>query len=228
MHNYRYIDLSQTITPDIPFWPGDQSFKFCNVPESSGRKSLLMPQGCGTHIDSPMHFDREGADISSILINKLIGPACIIDIRKKVTTNADYAINFNDIAEWEEQFGKIQKNSIFIANTGWSKYWSNTEQYLNQDDRRVKHFPGFAPDAIEYLIHREILGIGIDTLSTDPGNSNDFPVHNLILSYGGFQIENLCNLDKLPSIGATVIAIPIKIKGAEEAPARVIACMQEN
>ena len=66
------------------------------------------------------------------------------------------------------------------------------------------------------------MGIGIDTLSPD-GSHMGFPVHKIILGAGLYILENLCRLDKLPAIGAKIMALPMKIKNGSEAPARVIA-----
>ena len=72
------------------------------------------------------------------------------------------------------------------------------------------------------LAEKNIVGIGIDTLSPD-GSNMSFPVHHKILGAGKYIIENLCHLEKLPAVGARVMALPLKIKNGSEAPCRVIA-----
>jgi len=220
--NYRYIDLSQSIQEGIPVWPGDQPYSLGKLSRKD-KKTLLMAQGCGTHIDAPVHFHKHGLDIASIPLKELIAPACVLDIREKVKDNADYMVNKYDIIDWENQYGQISENSIFLVHTGWAKFWNKKEQYLNFDNSNTMHFPGFSVNALEYLIAKNVNGLGIDTLSVDPGFSTDFPVHELMSSYGGFHIENLCNLESLPAVGAMIVALPLKLCYAEESPARVIA-----
>jgi len=86
------------------------------------------------------------------------------------------------------------------------------------------HFPGFSKESAEFLAkEREISGIGIDTLSLDPGNSTEFPVHKVMLGASKFQIENLANLEQLPERGAVIFALPINVRDGTQAEARVVA-----
>src|SRR5262249_52760821 len=110
------------------------------------------------------------------------------------------------------------------ANTGWHKRWDKPSEYRNSDNNGIMHFPGFAPSTIEFLLERNVSGIGIDTLSPD-GSNLDFPVHHLLLGAGKFIIENLTNLDELSPIGGYIIALPPKIKDATEANLRVVALL---
>ncbi|MEN6615658.1 MAG: cyclase family protein, partial [Syntrophorhabdus sp.] len=85
-------------------------------------------------------------------------------------------------------------------------------------------FPGFSPEAAEFLVkERSITGIAIDTPSIDYGKSQDFPVHRIICGADKLGLENVANLDKLPVTGSTLYVIPMSIKGASGAPARVFA-----
>ena len=90
------------------------------------------------------------------------------------------------------------------------------------------HFPGFSKEAAELLIERDVAGIGIDTFSPDPGISTDLSVHHSMLQHNKYLIENLTNLDQLPSAGAFICALPIKITAGPEASARVIAFVPKD
>jgi kynurenine formamidase len=70
--------------------------------------------------------------------------------------------------------------------------------------------------------------LGCDTLSIDPGNSKDFPVHHLVLGADAFQLENLADLKDLPEAGAFLIAAPIKLEGGSGGPVRVFALVAEK
>lgn len=72
---------------------------------------------------------------------------------------------------------------------------------------------------------RRAAGVGIDTASIDHGPSKDFKTHQVLYGAGLYGLENLANLEKLPATGATVIALPMKIKGGSGAPARVVALL---
>jgi len=222
----KYIDLTHTLTENIPVWPGahkleletlsdyDQGYRLVSV-----KRSAL---GIGTHIDAPTHFVDNKIDIDKIPLEQLIGPLCVIDCREKVAANPDYGVSREDVSAWEKQYGKIPKGSIVVSHTGWSQYWHEPSKYINQDDSSHKHFPGFLAEAASVLLERGISGIGIDALSVDVGISEDFPVHQMVLGANKFQIENMANLDNVPRAGALLIALPIKLT-APEAPARIIA-----
>lgn len=68
---------------------------------------------------------------------------------------------------------------------------------------------------------RNVNGIGIDTLSPDTPISN-FPVHRIILDANKYIIENINNLERMPVIGAYVLALPLKGPELTEAPVRMI------
>lgn len=215
------IDLSQPIYEGIPSWPGKQKYKYNSLHETEPG-GIIMPQGCGTHVDAPLHFHQKGIDISSIPVKNFVAAACIIDISKKAFFSHDYELTAQDVYEWEERNGIIAAGSFVLLNTGWAKYWSKKDSYFNFDDNNRMHFPGFSPEAAQVLVSRNIAGLGIDTASVDPGYSDNFFVHKITSSENIFNIENLCNLDLLPEKGSFIIAAPIKLMFAEESPARVI------
>ena len=67
--------------------------------------------------------------------------------------------------------------------------------------------------------------LGTDTASIDHGPSTDFPVHRIAAAVDVPGLENLTRLDELPSTGARVIALPVKIGGGTGGPARVVALL---
>lgn len=216
------IDLTQTIHPDIPSWEGTCGFSAKTLSDyDQGVKvqAFDMLAGIGTHIDAPSHFIPDAKSIADIPLTQLINPAIIIDVSKN--SHPDYLISKEDIINFEKSFASIKTNCIVLFYTGWSEYWSDAKKYRNVDERNTMHFPGVSPEAAQLLLERNIAGIGIDTLSPD-SNNMEFPVHHLLLSQEKFIIENMVNLEKLPPVGAHVMALPIKISQATESPCRVI------
>ena len=78
-----------------------------------------------------------------------------------------------------------------------------------------------AGQAISALVERT----GIDTASVDYGPSRDFPVHQLLNGAGLYALENVAQLDQVPPTGATIIALPLKIRGGSGGPVRIIALL---
>ena len=222
---YKLIDLTQTIDQGIPDWGGCCGFQMRQVldyPDGMSVQELQMPNGIGTHMDAPSHFIKDGLDIAAISVEQFMGPGVVIDVSEKADQH--YALSVHDLIEFEKQYGLIPKKSIVIVNTGWGKKWHDPIQYRHEDAEGVMRFPCVSIEAAEFLLQRQINGMAIDTLSPDGPDAN-FPVHHVLLGAGKFIIENIKIADELPKMGFTLIALPIKIKSATEAPCRVVVIM---
>jgi kynurenine formamidase len=91
------------------------------------------------------------------------------------------------------------------------------------------HFPGLHPDAARWLVaNRQINAIGLDTPSIDYGQSTLFESHQILFDKNIPAFENVANLDQLPAKGATVFALPMKIKGGSGGPLRIVALVSEG
>ncbi len=98
------------------------------------------------------------------------------------------------------------------------------QKYTGKDSSGGLHFPGFAGDAVEWLLkQRKAVGIAVDTLSLDHGASKDFKTHVTWLGAGRWGLENVANLDRVPASGATLVVGLAKVKDATGGPARLIA-----
>jgi kynurenine formamidase len=231
----KVIDLTYTFDSSTVYWPTAKPFEWQK--EQWGRTPkgyfyaaarYAASEHGGTHFDSPIHFSEGKQTIDQIPVSKLVGKALVIDVRPKVGAHPDSLITASDLLAWEKVHGKIQEGSIVIAHTGWGQYWPDKKKYIGTDkpgDAANLHFPGYAKDAAELLASRKVAGVGIDTPSLDYGQSNDFIAHQVLNGANIYGLENVANLEKLPTRGATVIALPMKIGGGSGAPARIIAIL---
>lgn len=222
------VDLSYAINDKMVPWPGDAKAFEAQVNatvEKNGyfTRSFWMLEHYGTHIDAPAHFPPGTATVDRIAPEKLFGPAVVFDVTKDADRDPDYQLSAKDVARWEENHGKIPEGAIAILRTGWSKRWPDVTRYRNQAANGKMHFPGFSMEAAKILLDRKVSGLGCDTLSIDPGNSADFPVHHLVLGAGAYQLENLADLSGLPESGTFLIAAPIKLEGGSGGAVRVFA-----
>lgn len=220
---YRLVDLTHVIHSQIPTW--NQVCGFSMTRDSDYDKGALVhaiscQAGIGTHIDAPVHFVPGAKSVADIPIVDLVLPLVVIDVSEKIS--ASYNITELDILEYEQANGEIDHGSFVIGLTGWSKYWESPDQYRNVNEQGKLEIPGFSIESAEYLLSKNVAGIGIDTLSPDGGNL-DFPVHHLFLGANKFIVENLTNVDMVPAKGAHILILPMKMKDVSEAPARVVA-----
>jgi len=229
----RVIDLSYALSDKLVPWPGDaKAFeaKVNATVEKNGyfTRSFWMLEHYGTHMDAPAHFPPGTTTVDKIPAGKFFGPAVILDVRSESDRDPDYELTLKRIEAWEANHGRIPAGAIVLLRTGWASRWPDVARYRNQDANGKMHFPGFSVEAAKVLLARKVSGLGCDTLSIDPGNSSDFPVHHLVLGAGVYQLENLADLKDLPESGAFLIAAPIKLEGGSGGPVRVFALVGEK
>ncbi|KKP29329.1 MAG: hypothetical protein UR12_C0010G0046 [candidate division TM6 bacterium GW2011_GWF2_30_66] len=228
------IDLTHSIDQNLPTWEGECGFKsFVDIDYKDHEDNVRLMRyemfaGIGTHMDSPSHFCEGGKSVADILPENLVAKACVMDISFKIINNQNYMISKEDLLDWESENGRVLPGSIFLIYTGWSLNLAlDADRYRNEDEFGDLHFPGVSLECAEILVEREILAIGIDTLSIDGGNLEPL-VHKKILCTGSrYIIENIANLDRLPAIGAYVVVAPLKISGGSEAPVRMLGFIKK-
>jgi kynurenine formamidase len=232
----RWIDLSHDFSSETIYWPTAEPFKLDTV--SAQRTSegyyyaannFRAAEHGGTHLDSPIHFAEGRKTVDQIPLEQLIAPAIVIDVSEKAQADRDYQISANDFTAWEAQHGPIPEESIVLLRTGYGKFWPERLKYLGTDKSGAAavaelHFPGLHPEAARWLIaNRQINAIGLDTPSIDYGQSQLFESHQILFDKNIPAFENVANLDQLPTTGALVIALPMKIKGGSGGPLRIVA-----
>ena len=232
----RVIDMSYSFDEKTIYWPTAKGFKWEKDAwgEAAGgywyaSASYGASEHGGTHLDSPIHFGKDKMAADEIPVTRLIGPAVVVDVTKSCESNADYLIAVADLKTWERAHGRIPNSAIVLFRTGWGKYWPDKKRYLGSDapgDTAHLHFPGISREAAEFLAKsRHIDGVGIDTASMDYGQSKDFIAHQILNGANIYGLENVANLEKLPAVGATLIALPMKIKGGTGGPVRIIGIL---
>jgi kynurenine formamidase len=232
----KVVDLTYDFDSSTVYWPNAKPFdwqkEFWGMSPggywyAAGHYSAS--EHGGTHLDAPVHFAKGGLTVDQIPVAALVAPAVVVDISEACDRNSDYRLSVNDLTGWEKQHGAIPEGSLVVVRTGWGKYWPDKKHYLGSDvpgDIKVLHFPGLSVEAARFLVtQRKIKGVAIDTASMDYGPSQLFEVHGVILGAGLYGLENLAHADRLPTTGATIIALPMKIKGGSGAPTRIIALL---
>ena len=114
----------------------------------------------------------------------------------------------------------IAKVEFILLNTGWSEHWG-TPKYLGD-------FPVLSEEAARFLTDFKLKGIGFDTISADPMDSKDLPVHKILLNNQVIIIENLTNLESLPKTDFKFACFPLKVKSGDGSPVRAVGIMEEK
>lgn len=230
------VDLSHAYDMRTIFWPTAEPFVLETVAKGVteagyyyAANNFSTSEHGGTHLDSPIHFAEGRQTVDQIPLDRLIGPAVVVDVTDAAERDPDYQVTVADVERVESEDGPIPPGSIVLLRTGYSRYWPDAERYLGtaaRGEAAVKelHFPGLHPDAAAWLIaNRSIKAIGIDTASIDFGQSTLYESHRALFARDTPAFENLTSLERLPRRGASVIALPMKIGGGSGAPLRAIA-----
>lgn len=224
---FTLLDLTHTLSPSTPSWNGSCGFSHSikldyqvDAEVSFRVQQIKMHAGIGTHIDAPAHCIPGGLAIDALPLENLVAPCVCIDVSKKA--DAFYVASVDDMRAFEQQYGAIEKGSVVIVRAGWDVYWNDPEKYRND-----YHFPSISKDVAEWLLDKEALALGVDTLSPDCPDS-DYPVHQAFLGSGKYLIENLAQTALLPAKGSYLFSLPIKTLEGTEAPARCVALLPLN
>ncbi len=226
---YKIIDLSHELFPDMPSYPGLPSFKIENLKNSIRNGSTInlitsMHTHLGTHIDFPLHIIPNSKSLDDYTLEDLSGDGIVIDLTYK---NEAEEITREDLEKYNDY---INDKDILFIFTGWSKKRNNTPEYIFR-------WPYIGESAVNYLIKKNIKIIGIDTLSIGGYSKkvdDKYPlpkipsrkIHEMLFNAGILIVEEVANLDKVlidkKFVRGFFIIAPLKIKGIEASPCKVI------
>ncbi|XP_023235621.1 uncharacterized protein LOC111635012 isoform X2 [Centruroides sculpturatus] len=219
-----YVDLSHALYPGMLVFPNSSAFSIVVVAKigvnDSVAENISTPTHIGTHVDAPSHLFKTEKNIDDIPIENFIGSVCVINIADKSYVDPYAKLTKYDLVLWKQSNGDFSCDFLLVR-TDWDRFWGDRLQYIGPNNNTLR-FPSISTKAAKWIVdNTNIRGVGIDTISVDI--SVNLPVHKILLSKHSLVIENLANLKQLPSTGARLYAVPINIKGASGAPARVFA-----
>jgi kynurenine formamidase len=225
------VDLTHALDEHTPYIPVPNiTFPF--------RKTLIATVGkngvaayrweihehLGTQIDAPNHFFDDGRSLDLLPADSLVVPLVVLDVSARAASNPDTSLTVADIEVWERRHGRIPERAAVMMASGWDSRVNDAKAFVNADASGAMHFPGFSPEAASFLARsRQVSGIGVDTLSLDPGLDVTYAAHKAWLATGKWGVELVANLRQVPPVGATVFVGATKVKGATGGPVRLIA-----
>jgi arylformamidase len=168
----------------------------------------------GTHIEFPFHHFKDGLDAAEYPLDRLIGDAVVIDISG---WGHNQKIELDGLKRKAE--GLLRTGDIAYFYTGFDRYYRTERQH----DR-----PWFETAAIEWLakeVQIKVMGVdtsGIEIRNPDGSASHGQPNHEFLLGAGIALVEYMANLEAFLNQRFTTFILPVKIKGIESFPVRVI------
>jgi arylformamidase len=203
------FDISLTISQELPIWPGDPNIELTKISQIAkgdlaNVTHLSAAVHIGTHIDAPDHFLNNEEYVEDIPLDLLVGPALVVE----VITNQH--ISLEDLSCLDLPPGA--KRILFKPSN--SQYWAKGEVEFQQD------YIALSPGAAHSLVERGVELVGVDYLSVAPFE-DPAPTHQILLGNNVLIIEGL-NLSGVTPGEYTLFCLPLKIKNADGAPARVL------
>jgi arylformamidase len=206
----RIYDISLTVKPDLPTWPGDPPIvvdRFVKKEEGNPNNvtRISMCAHAGTHVDAPFHFlGGDTATIDQLSLKTLTGRVYVLELLSDELITAK-ALEKADIPP---------RTRRLIFKTRNSALWSNPSHPFKTE------FVSLSPDGAQFLVERGVKLVGVDYLSVAP-YADPIPTHEILLKAGVVIIEGL-NLSEVSQGRYSLYCLPLKLAGSDGAPARAI------
>lgn len=205
----KIYDISVTISPDLPVWPGDPLVRIERVAKieegaNANVSRVAMSAHTGTHVDAPFHFLSDGITAEHLSLALLSGPAYVLELP-----------GLNVITSSELKQANIPSGILrLLIKTDNSGYWADKGVIFQTG------FTGLSSAGAEYLVDLGIKLIGMDYLSIAPYKQSR-STHEALLKAGVVIVEGL-NLSEIAQGHYTLYCLPLKLAGCDGAPARAI------
>jgi arylformamidase len=204
----RIYDVSRPLCDGGLIYPGDPEIRVRSHSsiargDPANVSSLALGSHSGTHVDAPSHFIPGGKPVDTIPIERLVGPAVVLDVRDAKTAIGAADLMGHDLAGQRRVLLRTRNSALPITSEFTREYCA------------------LAPDGAEYLLKHEVELVGIDYLSIELYGSDDFAVHHLLLGRGVVIVEGL-DLSGVPAGFYQFICLPLRLQGVDGAPARAV------
>jgi arylformamidase len=201
------IDISLAIGDDLPIWPGDPRPELHPVAtlarDGVQVSRLVLGTHTGTHLDAPRHFIPDGRSVDQLDLDAVVGPCRVVDLGDRAGH-----VRRQDVERFAVEPGTRlllkTANSRRPPAAGWSA-----------------DFVALEPSAADYLCERGVRLVGIDGPSVDAWEAAHFPCHRRLLAADVVIVEHLVLRHVQPG-SYLLIAVPLKLRGADGCPVRAI------
>lgn len=205
-------DISLPISPLLPVWPGDPAVEVTRLLDMThgdpiNLTGLHSSAHIGTHIDAPRHVLRDGATVDTLSLDWLIGPAWVADAGDEPVISAALL----------DRLAIPPGVTRLLLKTRNSRLWQGP-----MSPTFDKTFVALDVSAARWIVARNIRLVGVDYISVEGYDAEPgLPVHTTLLQAGVIIIEGL-TLAEVPPGFYQLIALPIKLAGADGAPTRAV------
>lgn len=206
----KIYDVSVPISAALPVWPGDVPIvvdRGQKIEEGADANLTHIAMGAhtGTHVDAPWHFVANGSKMEDMPLDVLVGTAVVIELPESVTLITEEVLKG---IEWPADCERV------LFKTSNSALWHKSHLEFE------KGFVGIDVTASRFLVEKKVKLVGLDYLSVAPFGHGK-PTHEILLGAGLVLLEGL-DLTGVKAGKYMLCCLPMKLTGAEGAPARTI------
>ncbi len=203
-------DITRPLGPDTPVWPGDAAVTYEQTMSHSAGDPvsstvLRATVHAGTHMDAQCHVVEGGQGAHEVSLHKCLGRATVVDVGDAGAIGVDQ----------------------LPALSGVQRVLFKTTSSLGDPNHRRASFTALEPTAAEALLRAGVVLVGVDAPSVDPEDSENLPVHHLLLERGVVVIENLW-LGEVAAGDYELIVLPLRLMNCDGSPVRaVLRCLED-
>lgn len=202
----EWIDITLTMSKEYPAWPGLMPFSIeshTNMEDGDAYNAthIQMNSHFGTHIDAPLHFLPDGGAIEALPLDYLLGPCRVFEL------------------DCPRAIGKKDLEKLDFSGVERVLFKTNNKKILH-DNVFHEDFVGIDASGASFLAEKGVKVVGVDYYSVALWDEA-VEVHQILLKKNVVLLEGV-DLTHVEEGLYQLIALPMKIKGAEAAPARII------
>lgn len=203
----KWIDITLPISDKYPAWPGLLPFSIeSDTKMENGdvynATHVQMNSHFGTHVDAPRHFLMDGGAVDELPLDYLIGPCQVFEL------------------ECSQTIGKKDLEGLDLTGVERVLFKTNNKKILH-DDTFHEDFIGLDPSGAHYLAEKGVKVVGVDYYSVAAWGEQAIEVHQVLLKKKVVLLEGV-DLTNVEKGRYQLIALPMKVEGAEAAPARIV------
>jgi arylformamidase len=204
----RFYDITLPIRPDMITYPDNPPVRVdphtriahgddANVTE------LAFGSHTGTHVDAAHHFVDGAQTVDALPLERLIGPAIVVEIPRDVTK----------IGAAELRAAGIDGETRVLLKT-------RNGELLGRDrfDEGFVHITG---DGAHFLVERGVELVALDYLSIEAFDADEPEAHRTLLEKEVVVVEGV-DLREAPPGRYELLCLPLKIAGGDGAPVRAV------
>lgn len=199
----RLIDISPVVSERIAVWPGDVPYRHSISQDMRQGDNLTLGSmqttfHAGSHADAPSHYGVDGAAIGERDLAYYYGPCQVV--RVEVRRGA-----------------RILPRDLGVAITA-ARVLLRTDTFPDPETFSTD-FASLSPELVDSLHEGGVLLVGIDTPSVDPFDDAELRSHQALARHDMANLEGLVLSHVAPG-SYTLIALPLRLEGADASPVR--------